>query len=205
MTFSKEDTMRDRCNRYKTAPLCFLLLLLIAGAAHAADCGNGVAICDCGDRVVSDYTLAGDLICPANFAGYALTLGADGITIDGQGLYKVEAPGAVAVIQNRLHSGWTLQNIAIKGGLFGIQSDARPLPNGAQGISILNVDASSPQHGQCIRFLDTHQSRVESSRADGGVIGIYNLNGDGNSYVDTSASWLASDGPRPPGSRSALS
>ena len=182
------------------ASSCLLLLFLVTGIARAVDCGNGIATCGCGDTVVSDYTLATDLICPPSFNGNALTLGADGITIDGQGLYKVEAAAAVAVIQNRLHSDWTLRDIAIKGGLFGIQSDARPLPNGAQGISILNVDASSPQDfGQRIRFLDTHASRVENSQADGGKTGIYNLNGDGNQYLNTSVSWLPRYGPLPAG------
>ncbi len=177
-----------------------LSLLLLVGSARAADCGDTIAVCACGDTVVNDYTLTSDLVCPPVFTGNALTLGADGITIDGQGLYRIEAPNATAVIQNRLHSDWTLQNIAIRGGLFGIQSDARPLPDGAQGISILNVDASSPQDfGQRIRFLDTHLSRVEGSRADGGATGLYNLNGDDNRYVDTTASWLPEYGPLPAG------
>ncbi len=123
--------MRYRSRRSGTVSLCILLLLLIAPTSQAADCGDAVAACGCGDSVIADYTLTADLVCPASFTGNALTVGADDLTIDGQGLYKVEAPNATAVIQNRLHSGWRLQSVAIKGGLFGIQSDARPLPDGA--------------------------------------------------------------------------
>ncbi len=191
--------MGTRCKSLRTVPLCFLILILIAPAAQAADCGGGI-VCSCGDTVVGDHTLAADLICPAGFSGNALTIGADGITIDGGGSFKVEAPDAVAVIKNRLHSYWTLRNIAIKGGVFGIQSDARSLPTGAEGISILDVDVASPQDfGHRIRFLDTHSSLVEDSQADGGKIGIYNLNGDGNHYVNTSTSWLPEYGPLPAG------
>ncbi len=191
-----------RTVRYEARFAFFYCLsqLLLVGIARAADCGDTLVVCACGDTVVNDYTLTSDLICPPAFTGNALTIGADGITIDGQGLYRIEAPNATAVIQNRLHSGWTLQNIAIRGGLFGIQSDARPLPNGAQSISILNVDASSQQDfGQRIRFLDTHMSRVEGSQADGGATGIYNLNGDDNRYVNTTASWRPEYGPLPAG------
>lgn len=66
--------------------LVLLSLLVAAGSVSAKDCGNGIAPCECGDTVVSDWTFTGDMTCPAAVAGvHGLTIGADGIIIDGAG------------------------------------------------------------------------------------------------------------------------
>ena len=60
-----------------------VIMVFASGTAIAKDCGNGIAPCECGDTIVSDWTFTGDLTCPADTHG--LTIGADGITIDGAG------------------------------------------------------------------------------------------------------------------------
>ncbi len=65
--------------------ILLVMLVLATGSASAEDCGIGVADCECGDTVVADWTFTGDLSCPA---GHGLIIGADDITIDGNG-YKI--------------------------------------------------------------------------------------------------------------------
>lgn len=60
-----------------------LSALLLMGCVDAKDCGTGIADCKCGDTVVADWTFTGDLRCQSETHG--LTIGADGITIDGAG------------------------------------------------------------------------------------------------------------------------
>ncbi|MBU1036720.1 right-handed parallel beta-helix repeat-containing protein, partial [Patescibacteria group bacterium] len=78
---------------FRKSPFIFLVVFLIiqilTGAlylsklqkAQAADCGDGVGACSCGDTVVADHTLTGDLNCDED----GLIIGADGITINGNG------------------------------------------------------------------------------------------------------------------------
>ena len=63
--------------------LSIILMIVAAGTACAKDCGNGIAPCECGDVIVSDWTFDRDMTCPTGAHG--LTIGADGITIDGAG------------------------------------------------------------------------------------------------------------------------
>ena len=73
----------------------FLMLLIAAvGSASAADCSDaigGPGSCNCGDTVVGDYTLDGDMICSGLTDG--LIIGADGIMIDGAG-YSITGDGS---------------------------------------------------------------------------------------------------------------
>ena len=71
-----------------------LLLIFFMGTANAKDCGIGVADCECGDTVVADWTFTGDLRCPSETHG--LTVGADGITIDGAG-FKITGSETASV------------------------------------------------------------------------------------------------------------
>jgi parallel beta-helix repeat protein len=64
--------------------ILLMLLLVTTGIASAMDCGTGTLkpVCECGDTVVGDFTLTEDLKCPY---GHGLIVGADDITIDGNG------------------------------------------------------------------------------------------------------------------------
>ena len=57
-------------NMIKNAGMGVIAVLLIMSAANisAKDCGNGIAPCECGDTVVSDWTFTGDMTCPAGVA-----------------------------------------------------------------------------------------------------------------------------------------
>ncbi len=57
--------MRYRCRRSGTVPLCCLLLLLITAPVQAADCGDAVAACGCGDRVIVNNGFVGNLAAKA--------------------------------------------------------------------------------------------------------------------------------------------
>lgn len=86
-------------NMIKNVGIGVIAVLLIMSAANisAKDCGNGIAPCECGDTVVSDWTFTGDMTCPAGVAGaHGLTIGADGVTIDGAG-YRITGSKAADV------------------------------------------------------------------------------------------------------------
>ena len=67
----------------------------------------------CGDILTSSTTLSADLICPPGFTGVALTLSADGITLDGAG-HQIVAPDAITIIQVK-KANVTVQNINAPG------------------------------------------------------------------------------------------
>ncbi|MFA5902327.1 MAG: right-handed parallel beta-helix repeat-containing protein [Desulfobacula sp.] len=64
--------------------MVFSFLLKDRELAKAADCGDGIGDCTCGDTVMADYTLTADLDCTGT-GGNGLIIGADNITIDGSG------------------------------------------------------------------------------------------------------------------------
>ena len=65
------------------------LLSLVAGvsAKHVA----------CGDVLTASTTLDSDVVCPAGFAGLALTLAADNVVLDGAGHSIVGAGSGIGV------------------------------------------------------------------------------------------------------------
>ena len=78
------------------------LLALAPGTAHAVNCG---------DTVGADLTLTADLVCPVGFSGTVLTVGQDGVTISGQGLYSLVAPQAAVMVNVGAHSGVTVRDL----------------------------------------------------------------------------------------------
>ncbi len=80
--------------------------------ALAANCG-GAVVCSCGDTVTSDYTLPADLTC----SSHGLVVGADDITIDGNG-HKITINDTLRAYTGILNNGFnniTIQNLTIDG------------------------------------------------------------------------------------------
>lgn len=97
---------------------------------YAADCG-GVVICECGDRVTQDYTLAADL--GPCLSTHGLLIGS-GVILDGNG-HRLLGPGGTSEVYGVYLSatmGAVVKNLVVSGFLRGIR-----LSN-AQGNQILN-------------------------------------------------------------------
>ena len=117
-----------------TLALVGIILLVAAGTAIAKDCGNEIAPCVCGDKVVANWTFTGDLTCTGVPAGAGLIIGADGVTIDGLGLYKITGnagnsdckwadettPCTVSGIHNPGYDDVVIKNLEIVGFCTGI-------------------------------------------------------------------------------------
>jgi len=96
-----------------------LLILLLAAPAWGADCPNPITASDCGCRAVSagaTYTLSANMTCDS---GTAIELGANNITLDGQG-FSIDGDntGSTGVTQYiggvGAYSGITIQNVTVK-------------------------------------------------------------------------------------------
>ncbi len=117
--------------------LTFLVVNSFLGRkAEAATCG-GATVCNCGDTVTSDYTLPADLNCSSV---NALLVGADNITIDGNGhsitriLQNTRTVGSGIYVLD--HGDVTIQNLTIQGWKSAVEVDGAPSSN----INVLNND-----------------------------------------------------------------
>ena len=89
--------------------LLFLMFFVWVNRARAANCG-GATPCNCGDTVTADYTLADDMTC----TGDCLIVGADGITIDGNGhtITGSRGMGDYGIDNSGQFDGITVRNFA---------------------------------------------------------------------------------------------
>ena len=147
-----------------------VIMVFASGTAIAKDCGNGIAPCECGDTVVSDWTFTGDMTCPAAVAGvHGLTIGADGITIDGAG-FKITGsetdevcdwvgetnPGTgYCGIFNMGHDDVVIKNLEIVGFCTGIglQGSGK---NPVTGNTIDNCEIHGNGDADCSTDTSTH-------------------------------------------------
>ncbi len=129
----------------------------------------------CGDFVTADVTLTADLDC-TGFTGTMLTVGANGITIDGQG-HRIIAPDAGAMVSITGHTGVTIRNIDLSGSPTGISV------TGGGGNTFTGVDVSGfgeTPVGTGILLSGSPGNLIENSTATNRVQGIRLLgNSDG--------------------------
>ena len=128
----------------------FGLLSFKVPLAEAKNCGGATA-CVCGDTVTSNYTLSSDLSCTAPNANgtYALIVGANGITIDGNGHELKNVPQTPTTagdytygVYNSGFTNVTVQNLHITDLINGIY-----FQNGASGTIQNNVINASTDQG----------------------------------------------------------
>ncbi len=85
--------------------------------AFGSNCGDGVAVCGCGDIVAADYTFPADLNC--DNSSDALFIGANNITIDGNGHKIANTVTHIrqdkSAIKNIGYSDITIKNLTIEG------------------------------------------------------------------------------------------
>ena len=150
-----------------------VIMVFASGTAIAKDCGNGIAPCECGDTVVADWAFTGDLTCPAGVAGvHGLTIGADGITIDGAGFKIIGSETAEVCdwisetnpntgycgVFNLGHGNVVIKNLEIVGFCTGI---------GLQG------SGKNPVVGNMIDNCEIHDNGNASCSTDTGTHGIH--------------------------------
>jgi hypothetical protein len=118
-----------------------MLVLGFLGAVALAAPGP-VAAADplCGTTITSNLTLTADVDCSGT-TGTVLTVGADNLTIDGQG-HAIIAPNAAWVISTYYHSGTTIRNVDVSGSGSGTGIDVW-----GSNTTIENVDASDRGYG----------------------------------------------------------
>ena len=147
-----------------------VIMVFASGTAIAKDCGNGIAPCECGDTVVSDWTFTEDMTCPAAVAGvHGLTIGADGITIDGAG-FKITGSETAEVcdwvgetnpntgycgVFNLEHGNVMIKNLEIVGFCTGIglQGSGK---NPVAGSTIDNCEIHDNGGADCSTDTSTH-------------------------------------------------
>ncbi len=175
-----------------TLSLASVFLATAHGDVRAADCGDTVAACACGDTVVADLTLGADLVCAATFTGTALSVGADGVTIDGQG-FAIRSGQADTVIDVGTHSSVTVKDIDVSttGSLpdrkFGIVIGAFSGPGaggngGGTNNILMNVTANGddPQGRGIVLWPGSNGNQIRGCTANGKKRGIYLLQADNN-------------------------
>ena len=178
--------------------LAGIVLLVAAGGASAKDCGNGIADCECGDTVVANWTLTGNMFCPT---GHSLIVGADNITIDGAG-YTIDGidPGACGSRAGIYGDGYddvTIRNLKVRKFCNGIFIENYAYRNtihncevydngidtvdaGTMGMRLIRVDDS------IISNNSVHDTKGRGDGCESGGNGIYVFAGHRNLVTNNS-------------------
>ncbi|MFT7578900.1 MAG: hypothetical protein ACI9MR_000562, partial [Myxococcota bacterium] len=138
---------------------------IVSPAAHAA------SDADCGD-LTGNLTLLEDLDC-TGYTGPALTILADGITIEGNG-FRILAPDSSHAIHSDGFDDLTVRNVRMTGWCHGYGLYAT---NGSR-LVVDNVQADSRSYGaQINNFVDVTLHSFHAESALTRALGLYNITG----------------------------
>ncbi len=147
------------------------LVLSCSGSASAATCG-GATTCDCGDTVVSDYTLEDDLRC----SNIGLIVGADGIHVDGNGHTITGTGGEFSVgIENNGYDYVTISNLTISGFETGIRlynvANYNTIEDNSMGSTYCGIDLADSQHTKIgLNYIHNNYDGIHVSGGSSNII-----------------------------------
>lgn len=110
------------------------MILTIGSSAFAAQCGEGIKACECGDTLVGRYTLTQDLVCQ----GHGLII-SEGGQLFGKGKYGITGPAksgkrAYGIYMKDINKGVTNRRDAVQTIIQGVR-----IENFTRGIRLSNV------------------------------------------------------------------
>jgi len=136
-----------------------LLVTLLSPPAWAANDAL------CGATLTESYTLTADVDC-TGYTGTAITIGADGVTLDGGG-HRLIAPDATYAVYAQSWNDVTVRNIDVSGWCQGTGVRV----NGATGVTIEHVIADGRTFGVYVSSSD--DVAVRDLRTSGASNGLY--------------------------------
>src|SRR3989338_38749 len=177
--------------------LVSLITIISAFSASAADCGNGIKDCECGDTVVADYTFSSDLVCDGSSGPVSgLVVGSD-VQLSCAPDVKIEcAPGvkdggscetgiSISASNDISITGCTIigwdRGVRIGSGSSNINITLNKILHNIQGILVTGAG-----NNITISYNTVSGNGVESSPGEGGVLGNCGdgIDNDADTQVD---------------------
>ena len=176
---------------------------LLAAVVYGAMVGAIAADPACGSTITASTVLTGDLDC-TGFTGTAITIGADGVTLDGGG-FRIIAPNAATGIYLPGRSGTILTNLSIDAVMAvyvqagggneiadvdvswggGSATGWGVYVNGSSNNTTTDLTATGRIHGIQLAGASSGNT-IRSNTISGNQYGIYGLSntGQGNLFLD---------------------
>ncbi|HLC65271.1 MAG TPA: MopE-related protein [Candidatus Nanoarchaeia archaeon] len=186
--------------------LVSLITIISAFSASAADCGNGIKDCECGDTVVADYTFSSDLVCDGSSGPVSgLVVGSD-VQLSCAPDVKIEcAPGvkdggscetgiSISASNDISITGCTIigwdRGVRIGSGSSNINITLNKILHNIQGILVTGAG-----NNITISYNTVSGNGVESSPGEGGVLGNCGdgIDNDADTQVDCADSECSFD------------
>jgi len=151
----------------------------------------------CGDTLTADTVLDADVVCPSTFTGTALIIGADGITLDGNGFW-LDAPSAEEGLAVGAHSGVTVKNLTVAARNWAITSCDKPqcargAGYGPAGIgnTYSNLAIQNGGTGRGLSLVHSDGNTVSGVTTTDVLEPVYLLGSDDNQIAGVVPSWSA--------------